>query len=69
MELILIDDDEAMKRDLMALVVRSQGWEPLAADGARALELALERQPQLMLLGAFKSSPGEFRDIFETLRD
>jgi len=70
MELILIDDDEAMKRDLMALVVRSQDWEPLAAaDGARALELALERQPQLMLLGAFKSSPGEFRDIFETLRD
>jgi putative two-component system response regulator len=51
MELILIVDDEAMNRDLMALVVRSQGWEPLAAaDGARALELALERQPQLMLL-------------------
>jgi putative two-component system response regulator len=51
MELILIVDDEAMNRDLMALVVRSHGWEPLAAaDGAQALELALERQPQLMLL-------------------
>jgi putative two-component system response regulator len=51
MELILIVDDEAMNRDLMALVVRSQGWEPLAAaNGTQALELALERLPNLVLL-------------------
>jgi len=51
MELILIVDDEALNRDLMALVVRSQGWEPLAAvDGEQALTLALERLPQLVLL-------------------
>lgn len=51
MDLILIVDDEALNRDLMALVVRSQGWEPLAAvDGTQALALALERQPDLVLL-------------------
>jgi putative two-component system response regulator len=51
MDLILIVDDEALNRDLMTLVVRSQGWESLAAlDGTLALALALERSPDLILL-------------------
>jgi CheY-like chemotaxis protein len=82
MELILIVDNDALNRDLMALVVRSQGWEPLAAaDGVQALDHASAASAILVgdartrpehfepsLLSTFKSSLGEFRDIFETLR-
>ncbi|GBD05981.1 putative transcriptional regulatory protein TcrX [bacterium HR20] len=49
--LILIADDNTWMQRIVAKIVASYGWEPItAADGYEAVALALDRQPDVIIL-------------------
>lgn len=49
--LILVADDDAQVRTLIREVLEREGFQTVAADdGERALELAIERRPALIIL-------------------
>ena len=50
--LIVVADDDAAVRELVALHLRRLGWAVLEApDGKQALRLVLEREPDLLVVG------------------
>src|SRR5262249_25078763 len=58
---ILVVDDEAPMRALVAARLRARGYEVLAAaDGREALELVAERRPELLLLDLDLPGPERF---------
>ena len=59
MERILIADDEALMRQLVADFLRPEGYEVLeAVDGKQALDIFNEQKPDLVLLdGVQRNSP------------
>lgn len=67
--IIVLADDEADLRSLYAEVLRREGYLVFEArDGAEALELVAEKQPDLLLLDVWMPSVNGF-EVLERLRD
>jgi CheY-like chemotaxis protein len=63
---VVVADDDAALRELIALHLRPLGWAVLeAADGEQALRLVLEREPDLLVVGG--AMPG--LDGYEVTRE
>jgi DNA-binding NarL/FixJ family response regulator len=58
MRILIVDDNEAMRRGVKALLISGNGWEVCgeARDGVEAIERARELQPDLILMDI--SMPG-----------
>ncbi len=68
MKTILIVDDDAAVRDMMRIVLNSNGFETLEADdGSTALTLAMEKKPDLIISDVMMDNVNGFM-LYEMLR-
>ena len=68
MKTILIVDDDNAVRTMMRIVLNTHGFEILEAeDGARALSLAIEKQPDLIISDVMMDNVNGFM-LYELLR-
>jgi two-component system response regulator PilR (NtrC family) len=65
---VLVVDDEASMRDMLRIVLRRDGYEVLAADGARAATAILEREAIDLLLSDIRMPDGSGVDVLRAAK-